>query len=267
MTIPAMPKTLELRQEIDIALQIWKELLEDKAIDYAYVTGSAVKPWDSMIDYVPEISDVDLHLKFTTDTRYMFTDLQEVSEMTQYYETRFYEQIPEAIHLPRFQLVHLNPNLRNDQFTPPYRKDIRVLFGHPKIPPMDDEAQIRSVDRQLLQGLDEIIDKLPDMLIDRNGYQLWIPLRRLNWRISPSVIRLLSQKVEQPSLLWANNRTGTYRQAIELGYDKIAELFKQYYLRCWDLFQSDMQDTRIYFEIFTTIAELFENIRAEISTV
>ena len=33
-----------------------------------YLTGSTVKPWDSPLDYVPEVSDVDIHVSFRNDS-------------------------------------------------------------------------------------------------------------------------------------------------------------------------------------------------------
>ena len=33
-----------------------------------YLMGSGQKEWDSPIDYVPEISDVDIHIQFYSDT-------------------------------------------------------------------------------------------------------------------------------------------------------------------------------------------------------
>ena len=45
-------------------VEAWRSVLVEKlgdaAVDGLYILGSAAKRWDSLIDYVPELSDVDL---------------------------------------------------------------------------------------------------------------------------------------------------------------------------------------------------------------
>ena len=56
----------KIRTDIYHSLSIWKDLLinefEEK-IEFIYAKGSAVKPWDSPLDYVPILSDLDIHIK------------------------------------------------------------------------------------------------------------------------------------------------------------------------------------------------------------
>lgn len=42
--------------DISIAVNIWKDIILDyflEEIEYLYAKGSALKPWESNIDYVP----------------------------------------------------------------------------------------------------------------------------------------------------------------------------------------------------------------------
>ena len=60
------PSKSALRREVQAAIDSWVEVLLDRLPDGAvrgiYFKGSAQKAWDSPVDYVPELSDVDLHL-------------------------------------------------------------------------------------------------------------------------------------------------------------------------------------------------------------
>ena len=51
-------------------------LIPEGEIRAIYLKGSAVKAWESPLDYVPEISDVDMHVWFRDDpswSRYLGT--------------------------------------------------------------------------------------------------------------------------------------------------------------------------------------------------
>ena len=43
-------------------------LIPEDEIRGIYLTGSTVKAWDSPLDYVPEVSDVDIHVSFRNDS-------------------------------------------------------------------------------------------------------------------------------------------------------------------------------------------------------
>ena len=54
----------QIRLEVNTALEIWKDVLLDEFgnnLHYVYSKGSAVKNWDTEIDYVPMVSDLDVH--------------------------------------------------------------------------------------------------------------------------------------------------------------------------------------------------------------
>ncbi|MFX1533565.1 MAG: hypothetical protein ACFFDI_04955, partial [Promethearchaeota archaeon] len=51
------------KNDVHYSLEIWTELLEELLADrikYVFAKGSSVKKWDTPIDYVPILSDVDI---------------------------------------------------------------------------------------------------------------------------------------------------------------------------------------------------------------
>ena len=40
-------------------------------LKYAYTKGSGIKPWDTPIDYVPILSDIDIHFMLTEGCPYL----------------------------------------------------------------------------------------------------------------------------------------------------------------------------------------------------
>ena len=129
------------RAEINSALEIWTAILQEtfgERIRYAYTKGSAIKSWDSIIDYVPEISDVDLHFRFTTLEDMIFSEdpFSQAMEISFEYERRFLEEQPNALHMPRSQLLLVDLLMENVDYVPPRMSDIRVMIGTPKQIPL-----------------------------------------------------------------------------------------------------------------------------------
>ena len=58
-----------LRADVEAMAEAWRTVLLEElgaaAIDGLYLKGSAAKRWDSLVDYVPELSDVDLHVRLS----------------------------------------------------------------------------------------------------------------------------------------------------------------------------------------------------------
>ena len=68
---PDWPTAVQIRVEVEAYVESVTEVLTEaipaSALRGLYYKGSALKQWDSALDYVPEISDVDFHLWFATD--------------------------------------------------------------------------------------------------------------------------------------------------------------------------------------------------------
>ena len=69
---------MKVRRDVDTCIEVWTEILlarYQRNIDYLYAKGSSIKPWDGIIDYVPTLSDVDIHIKTVDDFRLFFWEL------------------------------------------------------------------------------------------------------------------------------------------------------------------------------------------------
>ncbi|MFX0093420.1 MAG: hypothetical protein ACFFBD_16835, partial [Candidatus Hodarchaeota archaeon] len=57
--------------DVNFSIEVWTELLEkhyDNKIKCAYAKGSALKNWETYVDYVPILSDLDMHILFKEGT-------------------------------------------------------------------------------------------------------------------------------------------------------------------------------------------------------
>ncbi|MHA1218960.1 MAG: hypothetical protein ACTSO5_09805 [Candidatus Heimdallarchaeaceae archaeon] len=81
-------------------------------------------------------------------------------------------------------------------------------------------------------------------MIDRTGLDLWTMVRRMNWRISPAPIRLLSQYHDKPLDLWELNRTKMVKELEKQEFYLIAESYKDYYYEGWITFMEDFTNSQ-----------------------
>lgn len=243
------------REDVKVCIQVWKEILseEDREIEYAYAKGSAVKRWDSPIDYVPEISDVDIHVHATNDEGIFHppNDFNDAIQISEKYETRFHEMRQDALHMPRSQIMTINKLEELVQYCPPHISDVHVLFGEPKqevLPPIDT---IRKQDVTNLLKLEDYLEPIPRQVFDRAGHDLWYIIRAMTWRVSPSPVRLLSQTHDNPIDLWSWNRTRVEKELRDQNYDQIAGFYKGFYMSGWDLFLSEFKSMSAYRNVVT----------------
>lgn len=254
-----------LKFEVEFAIEIWKDLLLEKfqnELDYIYVKGSAVKQWKSKIDYVPQISDVDMHVKVKSglDSELLHPSIETSRELSKEYEKRFkkyftdLQQVP--IHLPRMQLVFINRIIDNNlKFVFPRKKDVRIVYGRPIFPPEESHDYVRQDDKAALQTLQTTLEKIPVDLLDRSDYlEYYIILRRINYLVSPTPIRLLTQLLptENPYDIWTWNRTNITSALRELSLNDTASVYEHYYLLAWELFDQNFQNTELFLQLLST---------------
>ena len=123
------------RHDVRICLQVWTEVLLSEfgdGIDYLIAKGSAMREWTSHIDYVPIMSDVDLHLRLRgRDT--LFEDAGKSAfirsvGIAQKYEDEYLMRNPERVHVPRTQLILVNEFETDDLFVPSILNQVVVLL-------------------------------------------------------------------------------------------------------------------------------------------
>jgi hypothetical protein len=232
------------RHDIRMCLQAWIEILSDELgdrIDYIYSKGSSMKNWDSAIDYVPVLSDVDIHILLKDDAD-LFSESNERFEaamrFSKRFEDRFYELEPDPLHFPRSQLIHVNRYKNENWFVMPRAEDVQPLIGNPPPVRLPSIETIRKIDLKNLVDLEEYLQWLPMGAMDRAGFDFWSLIRRMLWRVSPSPVRVITQTHENPSEVWNWNRTKICAHLLEFGLEEIEKFYRKFYMAGWRLFTS-----------------------------
>jgi hypothetical protein len=243
-------------EDVMAAVKVWSVVLEEAfspRIDYAYAKGSALKKWDSFIDYVPVLSDVDIHF-MTTDNDQLFSSdrkgfLKSI-EVSRNYEELFMVERPNHLHIPRSQVIQLNHIIKNlPDFVLPRSVDVRVLIGTPIEHDIPSKESIRTADFNQLEELEPILDDLPRQTFDRVSLDFWALLRRLCWRVSPTPVRLLTQMAADPHDVWTWNRTRIIEELKKQSYGDIAYSYRRFYEIGWNLFLSEFKGLQEFREI------------------
>lgn len=222
------------------------EVIPESEIDGIYFKGSAKKKWDSLIDYVPEISDVDIHLLFKEDSSVekYFRTVDNALRIQSKVESIYFSKATNPVHIPRPQLVILNEVLKEEDFVPSPKNTISVLFGkeYPK-PGEESIKKLSTIDYKHLIDEEEFINKFSLHIIDRPSKYLWQGLRNLVWHISPVGSRVLSIKGKSYQQAWGINRTAIVRSLKMLGEEELVDYYMEFYISSWDYFLSRYKNT------------------------
>ena len=236
----------EARRDVDAAIAVWRGVIEDRlsdAVEYAMVKGSAAKPWDSPADYVPLISDLDIHIG-TKGARPLFPHTREgflySLETTRIIEERFLELRPDHLHVPRPQVVLMKEENRDWLAELPDK--VIALYGEMPRRPPEPVERLRARDLAELRSLGPLLDRLPEQVIDRLGLEYYRVLRMLCYVVSPTPVRVLSQTHPNPKRLWALNRTSVVHELRRYGYRELADTYWGYYLAGWAAFTGGFAD-------------------------
>ena len=241
----------QARTDIDRGLSIWKDLLihefEEK-IEFIYAKGSAVKPWDSPLDYVPILSDLDIHIMLVNNCE-MFQNVSDPIakslEISEKYEQNYLTEYPKSLHLPRAQLVTINHLKTINEYVPPRLDDVRIVYGQPLIPTPPEPGRIREIDYNQLVKSKGTLKNIPMSLIDRTGIDLWVLIRKINWQVSPVPFRLLTQVVDIPPMeIWSWNRSKIITELEIHGLEELIHDYKQFYLKGWEAFSTQHQNNQ-----------------------
>jgi hypothetical protein len=244
------PHKKVLREEINCMLEAYIEALfeviPESEIAGIYFKGSAKKEWDSLIDYVPEISDVDIHLLFREDSlveKYFHT-IDNALSIQSNVERKYFSKVSNPIHIPRPQLVILNPLLKEEDFVPSPKNTISILFGeeYPK-PVKKVLGRLSLIDYEHLINEEEFVNEFSLHIVDRPSKYLWQGLRNLVWHISPIGSRILSIKGKSYQEAWGINRTGIVESLKLLGEEKLVDYYTKFYINGWDYFLSHYKNT------------------------
>ncbi len=265
-----------VKDDIIIAVNIWKDMLLDffkDDIEYIYAKGSSLKEWDSIIDYVPQISDVDIHVKLVDNQSgsLLHPSLETSLKLGREYETRFINHNKNInrsyLHLPRIQMVLLDKIVVDmNDFVYPRYQDVHVLFGKPAFPREVEYDYIRKVDKNGILKLNDVLLDIPIALRDRSDkFEYYNLLRRMNYYVSPSPVRLLSQLLlkENPYNIWTWNRTTIKKNLEALSLDRLANVYEKYYLIGWELFKEQFNNNAKFQSLIATGMKVLELVYNE----
>jgi hypothetical protein len=238
-----------LRREVECMVAAYVAALQAaipaEEIAGIYFKGSAQKRWDSPLDYVPELSDVDVHLLFDDDeaeAKYLRAPEQAL-ELQAAAEAAYFEKVPEPLHVPRPQLLVLNSVINEPDFIQTPAEAITVLHGgdYPAgAPPVPEK--VKALDAKRLSGEAEYLARFPRHAIDKPATYLRVALRGMVWRVSPSGPRVLYVLGVPFAEAWTANRTRLVALLEDLGERDFADRYARFYLSGWDYFLSAYGD-------------------------
>lgn len=204
-----------------------------------YFKGSASKPWYAPCDYVPELSDLDLHLWLhdAASARHepQFKDSRFGLAFAETAEQGFYARVPQPLHLPRPQVLVLNQAMSRGWT----RSHALVLRGEP----YPGDPSTAAEDREMLLKMSAQVTELGLDWLDKLGPQLWDVLRALNWRLSPLPARCLSS-VGAGERVWYEPRSRLLTELQQAKFGTLAAQLETYYAEAWVAFAAGWRDPR-----------------------
>jgi hypothetical protein len=208
------PDAAVLRREVECTLAAYVDALLERVppaeVAGIYFKGSAQKRWDSPLDYVPELSDVDVHVLFDGDeavAKYLGSPEQAL-ELQAAAEAAYFAKVPRPVHVPRPQLLVLNSIISEPDFVQTPAEAITVLYGgdYPAGAPLELD-KVKTLDAKRLSGEAEYIARFPMHAVDKPAKYLREALRGMVWRVSPTAPRALHLLGVPFAEAWTANRT------------------------------------------------------------
>ena len=240
------PDKRAIRQEIltfaEAAVEALLNRFQAHEIRGIYLAGSAMREWQTIIDYVPEISDVDICIRFRKDehadrlTRRFDVALDFQQEL----ERGFTAKTPQPRHMPRPQVSILNNLEKQKGYIPFPLQMVSLLYGeeYTEPGPYDEEA-VKRRDRESLLEEEAFLDSYPGEIYDKYDKYNVLSLRALAWRVSPAGPRILDLLGKPVIETWSMNRTAVVRELRAAGQSDLANSYAFFYKESWAYFLSD----------------------------
>jgi hypothetical protein len=251
----------EVREMAGAYVEAVLEEVARDAVAGVYVKGSATRAWDSAIDYVPEISDVDIQVRFVDEGEAgrFFGSLGLALRVAEHALERFYGRVASPLHVPRPQLLALNTLERMPGYFPSPEGTVRTLYGQAyEAASREDYASTQAEDARLfVEDAEWVRVELPEKVIDRPGHHAWRAISLLGWRVSPAGPRLLTHLGMHPYDAWSLNRSGVVRELIARGQAPLAEAYAGFYLAGWDGFRSQFREGEAARRALQAVGSLF----------
>ena len=243
----------EVVSMVDAIVDAVVESVHESEIEGIYFKGSANKEWDSPVDYVPELSDVDIHVLFAegSSAAGRSASVEWALGVLARMEANYDARCPAPIHTPRPQLIRLNDLLKEHDFVASVPRRVSILRGKPyPVPDLTDPERLRQVDStRLLEG-QQRLDAWPLRIVDKPAHYLRSALWGLVWQVSPvapRVVHLLGVPAEHA---WSENRTHLVARLQDVGEEELAEEYARFYITGWDYFLSGHRDAGAGRQVF-----------------
>jgi hypothetical protein len=242
----------EYRMEINAMkaayLETILEVIPRVALRDVFFKGSAFKPWDDLVDYVPELSDVDIHVWFEADDGFekTFPTLEAALEFSAKAEARFFATCPKPLHVPRVQLIALNRLLTYEAFVSNPAGNPHSHFGleYPSGQNLDPDV-IRATDLQnLIEQAEQLSSVIrPERMVDKHSKDFRSILCDLGERIGPLASRALSLLGSSFEDAWGgHNRSSLLLKLEAQGQHDLVSSIRGFYEAAWTYFLSQDRD-------------------------
>lgn len=243
------PDPARLRREVDAMIAAYVDTLLDATpqgkIVGIYLKGSARKTWDTPLDYVPEVSDVDIHIMLETEAAASYLmPIDRAVEIAAAAMRRYREAITDPLHVPRPQLLIANFLYSQPDYVPSPGGTVETVYGKPLEEPAPGAKDTREIVRRQLTEQEEYLGELGELAIDKPGKYLAVALRTMSWRVSPTAPRVLELLGLPFDVAWSSNRTALVRHLHAVGEVLLAIDYAAFYLHAWEYFLSGLQAER-----------------------
>lgn len=243
------PKKEALKKDVDIMVSCFKEVLfshEKKQNVYGiYFKGSASKRWDSIIDYVPGISDIDIHFILKNPKKLRSISLDEAFVFSSELRKLYKSKNRHPAHVPIVQMNLLNDLMEKDFYSPTPKSAIKVIYG--KEYPEEKiilKKELAKSKKKIRDDAGPLAEKFPMKVIDKtNGHAKY--LQDLAWKISPTVPNYLFLKIKDYDKVWSMNRTEIVKSLMDLGEKHLAENYVKFYTEAWNYYLDKSEESLI----------------------
>jgi hypothetical protein len=237
----AYPSRASIRAEVETMRQAYTQTLIEhggSSVRDLFFKGSALKTWDSLVDYVPELSDIDLHLWVHDDAKLEW-GLEPCLEIQARVEHYFFEQHPQPVHVPRVQLMILTEAVIEARgFVGAPARTNRSEFGNTYPARVPSGLETREMDQQSILRDAQAPGFEGHRIIDETSKHLRRFIRDLSWRMGPLASRVLSVLGTDFDTAWGHNRTHLLGLLEARGQAALASSIKGFYVSGWQYFLS-----------------------------
>jgi hypothetical protein len=229
---------------VDSFLAVLYEVFTQEEIKAIYWKGSSYKAWDSIIDYVPEFSDVDIHVHFKNpaDAKKRMSGVTEAAHFSKRLEEEYLKRIPEPFHTPALQFMIGQELEKIPHYMPSPRNTVKVIYGEEYPEFVHDQDKAERTARQQLDDYQLFLNSVPGELMFRYRHTLGGLLREFVNRISPAAPRSLVVLGMDNEQALSCNRTQLVAALREKGEVAFAENYELFYRKCWEYIVSGHND-------------------------